>query len=206
MDIDLQSMSLDELWALHETICLILARKLEAEKRSHEQRLNELRRKIGKASNETPERRPYPKAIRNFEIQNRLIKHGPVVATCHVGSANWLRPGKAWMMFAFTKSLRGEPPFENVFVRRVGERTDGTKTLAVASLVREGPAMNKQSSVATSTAAPKLNIAQSYLELQRLRELVQQEESSHVRHVVDSKQCRSVVNAQRSGSLRPRLR
>ena len=64
--IDLQSMSLDELWALHETICLILARKLEAEKRSHEQRLNELRRKFGKASNETPERRPYPKVHPKF--------------------------------------------------------------------------------------------------------------------------------------------
>jgi len=64
--IDSQSMSLDELWALHETICLILARKLEAEKRSHEQRLNELRRRIGKASNETPERRPYPKVHPKF--------------------------------------------------------------------------------------------------------------------------------------------
>ena len=49
MDIDLQSMSLDELWALHETICLILARKLEAEKRSLERRLNELRRSFKKA-------------------------------------------------------------------------------------------------------------------------------------------------------------
>ena len=64
--IDLQSMSLDELWALHETICLILARKLEAEKRSHEQRLNELRRRIGKASIEIPERRPYPKVHPKF--------------------------------------------------------------------------------------------------------------------------------------------
>ena len=52
--------------------------------------------------------------------------------------------------------------------------------------------MNKQSSVATSTAVPKLNIAQSYPQLQRLRELVQQEESSHIRHVVDAKQSRSV--------------
>jgi len=57
MGIDLQSMSLDELWALHETICLILARKLETEKRSHEQRLNELRRRLGKASNGSEWRR-----------------------------------------------------------------------------------------------------------------------------------------------------
>src|SRR5258708_34790521 len=68
--IDLQSMSLDELWALHETICLILARKLEAEKRSHEQRLNELGRRIGRAANTTPLRRSYPKVrpkLRNPE-------------------------------------------------------------------------------------------------------------------------------------------
>jgi DNA-binding protein H-NS len=65
--IDLKSMPLDELWALHETICSVLARKLEAQKRSHEQRLNELRRTIGKASNETPLRRPYPKVHPRFQ-------------------------------------------------------------------------------------------------------------------------------------------
>jgi DNA-binding protein H-NS len=64
--IDLQSMSLDELWALHETICLILAKKLEAEKRSHEQRLNELSRRVGKAANETPLRRSYPKVLPKY--------------------------------------------------------------------------------------------------------------------------------------------
>jgi DNA-binding protein H-NS len=64
--IDLKSMPLDELWALHETICAILARKLEAEKRSLEQRLNELRRPFEKASNETSERRPYPKVHPKF--------------------------------------------------------------------------------------------------------------------------------------------
>jgi len=64
--IDLNSMPLDELWALHETICSILARKLEAEKRSLERRLNELRRSFKKASNETPERRPYPKVHPKF--------------------------------------------------------------------------------------------------------------------------------------------
>ena len=65
--IDLKSMPLDELWALHETICAVLARKLEAEKRSLEQRLNELRRRFKKASNETPERRrPYAKVHPKF--------------------------------------------------------------------------------------------------------------------------------------------
>jgi len=58
--IDLESMPLDELWALHETICSVLARKLEAEKRSLERPLNELSRG-GKAANETPVRRSSPK-------------------------------------------------------------------------------------------------------------------------------------------------
>jgi DNA-binding protein H-NS len=64
--IDLKSMPLDELWALHETIRSILARKLEAEKAHLNERLNELRRSFKKASNETPERRPYPKIHPKF--------------------------------------------------------------------------------------------------------------------------------------------
>src|SRR5437667_7163231 len=93
--IDLKSMPLDELWPLHETICAVLARKLEAEKRSLEQRLNELRRRFKKASNETPSVvDPMQRSIQNFEIQNRLTKHGPVVAASRVGCANGLRPEK----------------------------------------------------------------------------------------------------------------
>jgi DNA-binding protein H-NS len=64
--IDLQSMMLEELWALHETICAVLVRKLEAEKRSLDQRLNELRRRAGKAANETPVHRSYPKVLPKF--------------------------------------------------------------------------------------------------------------------------------------------
>jgi DNA-binding protein H-NS len=70
--IDLQSMSLDELWALHEIICSVLARKLEAEKRSLEQRLNKLRRTFKKASDgTTPQRRPYPKVHPKFRNPER---------------------------------------------------------------------------------------------------------------------------------------
>ena len=64
-NIDLQSMPLDELWALHQTVCSVLVRKLEAEKASLERRLNELSR-VGKASNETPQRRPYPEVHPKF--------------------------------------------------------------------------------------------------------------------------------------------
>jgi hypothetical protein len=40
--------------------------------------------------------------------------------------------------------------------------------------------MNKRSSVEASTAAPKINIARTYLQLQRLRQLVQQAEGLRV--------------------------
>jgi len=61
--------------------------------------------------------------------------------------------------------------------------------------------MNKQSSVAASMA-PKIDLAQSYLQLQRLRQLVQQAESLHVRHRLDSKQGGYRINPQRQQSLR----
>jgi len=88
--IDLKSMPLDELWALHETICSILARKLEAEKRSLEQRLNKLRRTIGNAFNET--------------------RHGPVVADSPVGCANCLRPAKPSTICGFYGRRIGAVP------------------------------------------------------------------------------------------------
>jgi hypothetical protein len=37
---------------------------------------------------------PIQGSIQNFEIQNRLTKHGPVVAISRVGCANCLRPEK----------------------------------------------------------------------------------------------------------------
>jgi len=71
--IDLESMPLDELWALHETICSVLARKLEAEKRLLERRLNELSR-VGKAANETPVRRPYPKFSKSKTASPNMVR------------------------------------------------------------------------------------------------------------------------------------
>src|SRR5437870_3596358 len=77
---------------------------------------------------------PMQKSIQNFEILNRLTKHGPVVATSHVGCANGLRPEKPSMIFAFTKSLRANRP-AGFFVRE--SATVQTKnTVVVASLVR----------------------------------------------------------------------
>ena len=65
-DINLRSMSVDELWSLSEQVAWVLAKKIRAEKAKLEDRL----RRIGSASNSVttpaPERRPYPKVLPKF--------------------------------------------------------------------------------------------------------------------------------------------
>jgi len=60
---DLNSESIEELWALHEEIAAILSKKMEAEKLKLEKRLKQIE---GKTSDETRERRPYPKVYPKF--------------------------------------------------------------------------------------------------------------------------------------------
>jgi DNA-binding protein H-NS len=63
---DLKSMSIDELWALHLEITAVLTRRMSAEKRQLEQRLQELQ--AGGTSNQDPrdERRPYPQVFPKY--------------------------------------------------------------------------------------------------------------------------------------------
>jgi DNA-binding protein H-NS len=64
-DFDFQSMSINELWTLHEGIGLILSTKMEAEKLKLEQRLDELgRRTFGNV--DVPKIRSYPKVYPKF--------------------------------------------------------------------------------------------------------------------------------------------
>ena len=63
---DLELMSVDELWALHETIASILSTRIRAEKLKLEKRLDKLGRKLGNATHETAQRRPYPKVHPKF--------------------------------------------------------------------------------------------------------------------------------------------
>jgi DNA-binding protein H-NS len=61
--IDLNSLSVEELWALHEEIALVLSTKIIAEKLKLENRLYEL----GKLKETSPQqRRPYPKVHPKF--------------------------------------------------------------------------------------------------------------------------------------------
>ncbi len=56
---DLESMSIDELWDLHEEVTLELAQKLQSEKTRLEQRLRQIQR-ADSIPGRNRERRPYP--------------------------------------------------------------------------------------------------------------------------------------------------
>jgi DNA-binding protein H-NS len=55
---NLATMSIDQLWTLHEEVCAILSTKMEDEKQELERRLAQLR---GITENGSNARRPYPK-------------------------------------------------------------------------------------------------------------------------------------------------
>jgi DNA-binding protein H-NS len=64
---DLESMSIDELWMLHERITATLAAKITAEKEALVDRLRLLKRvRVEQTVRTTPERRPYPPAFPKF--------------------------------------------------------------------------------------------------------------------------------------------
>jgi DNA-binding protein H-NS len=60
--LDLESISIDKLWALHEKISEVLAAKIEAEKQELDRRLTSLR----PGTTQTRMRRPYPPVLPKF--------------------------------------------------------------------------------------------------------------------------------------------
>jgi DNA-binding protein H-NS len=65
--IDLQSISTDELWTLHEEIARLLSAKMLTEKLKLEKRLNDLAGTFGKALDGIRQPRPYPKVYLNYQ-------------------------------------------------------------------------------------------------------------------------------------------
>lgn len=63
----LQSMSIDELWALHEDVGQLLNTKLESARRQLVQRLDSLKRKAAPLETKARPRRPYPKVLPKFQ-------------------------------------------------------------------------------------------------------------------------------------------
>jgi DNA-binding protein H-NS len=68
---DAESMSIDELWTLHEKIAATLSRKLAAEKTRLEKRLHQLKQGVelfkGNNKNVGHARRPYPRVFPKFK-------------------------------------------------------------------------------------------------------------------------------------------
>ena len=60
---DLASMSIDQLWTLHEEVRAILSTKMDVQKRELERQLARLQ---GRIENKTNERRPYPKVCQKY--------------------------------------------------------------------------------------------------------------------------------------------
>jgi DNA-binding protein H-NS len=63
---DLELIPLDELWDLHVKIAILLARKLAAEKRQLEKRLQELQQSRTSNQDTRRERRPYPQVFPKY--------------------------------------------------------------------------------------------------------------------------------------------
>ena len=71
-DLDLKSMSVDQLWSLHEMIASVLARKIRAEKERLEQHLRELGLSEADASKMPAKpRRRYPKVHPKYRNPER---------------------------------------------------------------------------------------------------------------------------------------
>jgi DNA-binding protein H-NS len=69
---DLESMSADELWSLHELVVSVMARKISAEKARLEQRLRELGRSAADSAKELSHaRRPYPQVFPKYRNPTR---------------------------------------------------------------------------------------------------------------------------------------
>ena len=66
MKCDLNSMSVDELWALHVEIGSVLASKLAAEKAKLEKRLRQLQSNAASSGSFQRERRPYPQVLPKY--------------------------------------------------------------------------------------------------------------------------------------------
>jgi DNA-binding protein H-NS len=63
---DLKSMSIDELWALHQEITSVLASRISAEKTQLEERLKQLQSSGASNGKFRHDRRPYPQVIPKY--------------------------------------------------------------------------------------------------------------------------------------------
>ena len=113
---DLRSMSVDELWTLHEEISSVLARRLAEEKAALENRLRQLR-PISTNDRLPHARRPYPQVLPKFR--------------------NPAHPTETW-------SGRGKQPRWLTAQLRTGKKLDDFRIQPTSSRVRRSSGGRKQ--------------------------------------------------------------
>jgi DNA-binding protein H-NS len=86
------AMSTDELWLLREKIGSLLVKKVEAEKRELQERLDELDRKFGNPADAERQRRPHPKVFPKFQNPRQPSQTGPVAASSRIGCMTCWKP------------------------------------------------------------------------------------------------------------------
>ena len=69
-DLELEKMTVDDLWDLYQRTIAILDRRLEAEKNKLQSQLDELGRRFGGFPKVVPKRRHYPKVVQRFRNPN----------------------------------------------------------------------------------------------------------------------------------------
>jgi DNA-binding protein H-NS len=69
-----KSMSIDELWSLHEEVSSTLAHKIEEEKAKLEERLSRIEAITRSATSRNPPRRPYPKVLPKYQNPKNLAE------------------------------------------------------------------------------------------------------------------------------------
>jgi DNA-binding protein H-NS len=105
----LKSMSVDELWSLHELVASVLARKMSAEKGRLDQRLRQLSHsEVAPAKRASRARRPYPQVVPKYR--------NPVHP-----SETWAGRGKQprWL----TAQLRGGKKLDDFRIQPPSDRT-----------------------------------------------------------------------------------
>jgi DNA-binding protein H-NS len=108
---DLKSMSVDELWSLHELVVSILARHISSEKARLEQRLRELGRDTAASAKKVSHaRRPYPPVFPKYRNPTRP-------------SETWSGRGKQprWL----TAELRSGKKLDDFRIRPSSDRRGG---------------------------------------------------------------------------------
>jgi len=115
---DLRSMSVDELWTLHEEISSILERRLAEEKAALESRLRQLKPDSARTNNGFQRaRRPYPRVLPKY--------HNPA------------QPAETW-------SGRGKQPRWLTALLRTGKKLDDFRIQPMSSRARRSNSGRKQ--------------------------------------------------------------